>query len=187
MSAVMQILRYLKSSPGKGLMFSKNDHLRVEGYTDADWAGNIMDRKSTSGYFTFVGGNLVTWRSKKQKVVALSSAEAKFRGMAKGLCELLWLRRLLTEIGFAPDSEMMLFCDNKVAIDISHNPIQHDRTKHVEVDRHFIKQNLDAKIIQFPFVKSEDQLADILTKAVSSKIFHHSLDKLGLIDIYVPT
>ena len=120
-------------------------------------------------------------------MVALSSAEVEFRGMAKGLCELLWLRRLLTEIGFAPDSEMKLFCDNKAAIDISHNPIQHDRTKHVEVDRHFIKQNLDAKIIQIPFVKSEDQLADILTKAVSSKIFHHSLDKLGLIDIYVPT
>ncbi|RVW71211.1 Retrovirus-related Pol polyprotein from transposon TNT 1-94 [Vitis vinifera] len=187
MSAVMQILRYLKSSPGKGLMFSKNDHLRAEGYTDADWAGNIMDRKSTSGYFTFVGGNLVTWRSKKQKVVALSSAEAEFRGMAKGLCELLWLRRLLTEIGFAPDSEMKLFCDNKAAIDISHNPVQHDWTKHVEVDQHFIKQNLDAKIIQFLFMKSEDQLADILTKVVSSKIFHHSLDKLGLIDIYVPT
>ena len=123
----------------------------------------------------------------KQKVVALSSAEAEFHGMAKRLCELLWLRRLLTKIGFAPDSEMKLFCDNKAAIDISHNPIQHDRTKHVEVDRHFIKQNLDAKIIRFPFVKSEDQLVDILTKAVSSKIFHHSLDKLGLIDIYVPT
>jgi hypothetical protein len=76
MEAVIRILRYLKSSPGKGLMFSKNDHLRVEGYTDADWAGNISDRKSTSGYFMFVGGNLVTWRSKKQNVVALSSAEA---------------------------------------------------------------------------------------------------------------
>ena len=88
MSVVMQILRYLKSSPGKGLMFSKNDHLRVEEYTDADWAGNITGRKSTSGYFTFVGGNLVTWRSKKQKVVALSSVEAEFCGMAKGLCEL---------------------------------------------------------------------------------------------------
>jgi hypothetical protein len=76
MNAVIRILRYLKSSPGKGLMFSKNDHLRVEGYTDADWAGSVSDRKSTSGYFTFVGGNLVTWRSKKQNVVALSSAEA---------------------------------------------------------------------------------------------------------------
>ncbi|XP_057965251.1 secreted RxLR effector protein 161-like [Malania oleifera] len=90
MEAVIQILRYLKSSPGKGLMFSKhNSQPMVYRYTDADWAGNIIDRKSTSGYFTFVGGNIVTWRSKKQKVVALSSAEAEFRGMAKGLCELL--------------------------------------------------------------------------------------------------
>uniref|UniRef100_A0A2N9HID0 GAG-pre-integrase domain-containing protein n=1 Tax=Fagus sylvatica TaxID=28930 RepID=A0A2N9HID0_FAGSY len=187
MEAVTRILKYLKSSPGKGLMFSKNDHLEVEGYTDADWAGNISDRKSTSGYFTFVGGNLVTWRSKKQKVVALSSAEAEFRGMAKGLCELLWLKRLLTEIGFAPTSEMNLFCDNKAAIDISHNPIQHDRTKHVEVDRHFIKHNLETKIVQFPFVKSEDQLADILTKAVSSKEFYNSLVKLCIRDPYAST
>jgi hypothetical protein len=177
MDAVVRILRYLKSAPGKGLMFSKNDHLDIEGYTDADWAGNLSDRKSTSGYFTFVGGNLVTWRSKKQKVVALSSAKAKFRGMAKGLCELLWLRRLLSEIGFAPNLEMNLYCDNKVVIEISQNPIQHDRTKHIEIDRHFITQNLEEKVICVPFVRSEDQLADMLTKAVSNKNFHSSLDK----------
>ena len=120
-------------------------------------------------------------------MVALSSAEAEFQGMAKGVCELLWLRRLLTKIGFAPNSEMNLFCDNKAAIDISHNPIQHDRTKHVEVDQHFIKQNLEEKIIRFPFVKSEDPLADVLTKAVSSKNLYISLDKLGIRDIYAPT
>ncbi|RVX03526.1 Retrovirus-related Pol polyprotein from transposon RE1 [Vitis vinifera] len=182
MEAVIRILRYLKSSPRKGLMFSKNDHVRVDGYTDADWARNISDRKSTSGYFTFIGGNLVTWKSKKQKVVALSSAEAEFRGMAKGLCELLWLKRLLTEIGFAPKFEMNIFCDNKAAIDISHNLVQHDQTKHVEVDRNFIKYNLETNTIQFPFVKSEDQLADILTKSMSSKDFHNSLIKLRMKD-----
>ena len=107
--------------------------------------------------------------------------------MTKGVCEFLWLRRLLTEIGFAPSSKMNLFCDNKVAIDISHNPIQHDLTKHVEVDRHFIKQNLEEKVIWFPFVKSEDQLADVLMKAVSSRNFYISLDKLGIRDIYAPT
>lgn len=123
MKAVVRILRYLKSSQGKGLTFFKSNHLRVNGYTDTDWAGDTTDRRSTSGYFMFVGGNLVTWRSKKQKVVALSSAEAEFRGMAKGLCELLWIRRLLTEIGFAPTSEMVLFCDNKATIAIAHNPI----------------------------------------------------------------
>ncbi|RVW62991.1 Retrovirus-related Pol polyprotein from transposon RE1 [Vitis vinifera] len=89
MNAVTQILRYLKGTLGKGIMFSKNGHLEITGYTDADWAGNIFDRKSTSGYFTFVGGNLVTWKSKKHKVVALSSAETEFQGIAKGLCELL--------------------------------------------------------------------------------------------------
>ena len=82
----------------------------------------------------FVGGNLVTWRSKKQNVVALSSAEAEFRGMTKGFCELLWIKRLLTEQGFISASEMDLFCDNKAAIAISQDPVQHDRTKHVEVD-----------------------------------------------------
>ena len=149
MDAVTWILRYLKSSPGKGLMFLKNNQLNVDGYTNTDWAGNVSDRKSTSCYFTFVRGNLVTWRTKKQKVVALSSAEAEFRGMAKGLCELLWLRRLLTNIGFTPSFEMNLFCDNKAAIDISHL-VQHDRTKHNEVDRHSIKQNLDEKNYSVP-------------------------------------
>ena len=134
MSAVTWILHYLKSSPRKRLMFSKNNHLNIEGYTDMDWARNILDMKSTLGYFTYVSGNLVTCRSKKQKVVALSSAEAKFWGMAKGLCELLWLRQLLTEVGFGPSFAMNLLCDNKAAIDIAHNLFQHDRTKHIELD-----------------------------------------------------
>ncbi|KAM2062109.1 hypothetical protein TB2_047101 [Malus domestica] len=92
MTAVMRILSYLKGAPGKGLMFKKHGHMEVKGYTDADWAGNIIDRRSTSGYFTFVAGNLVTWRSKKHSVVARSSAEAKYKGMAHSICELLWLR-----------------------------------------------------------------------------------------------
>ncbi|XP_019251146.1 PREDICTED: uncharacterized protein LOC109230068 [Nicotiana attenuata] len=113
MDVVLRILRYLKSSLGKGLMFRKYNHLNINGYTDADWAGSITDRKSPSGYFTFVGGNLVTWRSKKQKVVALSSAEAEFRGMARGLCELLWLKELLKEIGYSSGSTMNLFAITK--------------------------------------------------------------------------
>ena len=119
--------------------------------------------------------------------MALSSAEAEFRRMVKGICELIWLKRLLTEIGFAPSFEIDLFCDNKAAIDIAYNPVQHDRTKHVEVDRNFIKQNLEEKVIRFPFFRSEDQLADILTKAISGKVFYSSLDKLRMKDIYAST
>ncbi|CAL9011599.1 unnamed protein product [Prunus brigantina] len=187
MGAVMRILRYLKVTPGKGLMFCKYGHTDVEGYTDADWAGSVTDRRSTSGYFTFVGGNLVTWRSKKQKVVSRSSAEAEYRGMAQGVCELLWLRRLLRDLGFGPQKPMDMYCDNKAAIAIAHNPVQHDRTKHVEVDRHFVKEKLDAEIISFPFISSEYQLADVLTKAVSTTVFLNSLDKLGMRDIFAPT
>jgi Reverse transcriptase (RNA-dependent DNA polymerase) len=131
MEAVFRILRYLKGAPGRGIFFKKNDHLRIEGYTDSDWVGDITDRKSTSGYFTFIGGNLVTWRSKKQKVVALSSTEAEFIGIAKGLQELIWLKKIMSELGFEPSEGMQLFCDNKAAIAISHNPVQHDRTKHI--------------------------------------------------------
>ncbi|RVW17952.1 Retrovirus-related Pol polyprotein from transposon RE1 [Vitis vinifera] len=185
MNAIMRILRYLKNAPGKGILFAKNvDHQSIEVYTDADWAGAVDDRRSTSGYFTFVGGNLVTWKSKKQNVVARSSAEAEFRGMALRLCEALWLRLLLQDLGYLSRQPIRLFCDNKAACDIAHNPVQHDRTKHVEVDRFFIKEKLDDKIVELPKIRSENQLADILTKAVSSQVFSKFLDKLGMCDIY---
>ncbi|XXG69350.1 hypothetical protein AAC387_Pa06g2241 [Persea americana] len=187
MDAVDRILRYLKSAPGKGLLFTKHNHMKVEGYTDADWAGSADDSRSTSGYFTFVGGNLVTWRSKKQPVVARSSAETEYRGMAFGVCELLWLRNLLKDLRAGSKEAMKLYCDNTSAIEIAHNPVQHDRTKHVEIDRHFIKEKIDAGVITFPFLKSEEQLADVLTKAVANNVFDDSLCKLGMCDIHAPT
>ena len=140
----------------------------MDAYSDADWAGVIDDRRSTSGYFTFVGGNLVTWRSKKHNVVARSSAEAEFRGMTLGICETLWLRLLFMDLGYLPRQPIQLYCDKKVACDIAHNPIQHDRTKHVEIHKFFIKEKLDEKIVELPKIRYEDQLADILTKDVSS-------------------
>ena len=169
--AALRIVRYLKGTAEHGILFEKHGHLEINGFTDPDWAGNPNDRKSTAGYFTFVGGNLVTWRSKKQKVIALSSAEAEFRGIrsGSGLTVILWLKRLMTQLDLDIPKPCKLFCDNKAAISISENPVQHDRTKHVEVDRHFIKEKIEAKIVELPFVKSEDQLADILTKAVNSK------------------
>ena len=105
MEAVYRILRYLKSAPGKGLLFSKNGISNIEGYTDSDWADDQTTRRSTSGYFTFVEGNIVTWKSKKQKVVARSSAEAEFRGMAHGVCELLWIRNILRDLGIVKDPD----------------------------------------------------------------------------------
>lgn len=119
---------------------------------------------------------------KKQKVVALSSAEAEFRGIVKGITEVLWIRKLVQEIGFQVSGPTCLKCDNKASISISENPVQHDRTKHMEVDRHFIREKLDEGIIALPHVRSEDQLADILTKTVNGRIFEEVLRKLNICD-----
>ncbi|RVX17300.1 Copia protein [Vitis vinifera] len=108
--------------------------------------------------------------------------------MVLRLCEGLWLRLLLQDLGYLSRQPIRLFCDNKATCDIAHNPVQHNRTKHVEVDRFFIKEKLDDKIVELPKIRSEDQLADILTKAtVSSQVFSKFLDKLGMCDIYAPT
>lgn len=107
--------------------------------------------------------------------------------MALGICELLWLRNLLADLECEPRDAMNLRCDNISAIEIADNPVQHDQTKHVEIDRHFIKEKLEARILCLPFVKSRHQLADILTKAMASKVFSDSLIKLGIADIHAPT
>lgn len=186
MEAVYRILRYLKGTPGKGLLFKKNEARSVEAFTDADWAGSIKDRRSTSGYCTFVWGNLVTWRSKKQSVVARSSAEAEFRAVAQGICELLWLKLLLGELKIADIQPMKLYCDNKAAIDISHNPVHHDRTKHVEVDRHFIKEKIEEGVISMTYVPTSQQTADLLTKGLVKPVFEKLVDKLGMFNVFCP-
>ena len=119
--AIYRILRYLKGIPGKGLLFVNHGNLQVQIYTDVDWAGSVTDRRSTSGYCTYVGGNLVTWRSKKQNVVA-SSAEAEFRAIAHGICETLWIKRLLEELKVINSLPMRLYCDNKAIIAFAYNP-----------------------------------------------------------------
>ena len=116
------MLHYLKGNPGKGILFKKNNTLALEAYTDADYAGSLVDRGSTIGYCTFLGGNLGTWRSKKQNVVARPSVESEFRVIAQGLCELLWLKIILNDLRIKWDGPMKLYCDNKSAINIAHNP-----------------------------------------------------------------
>jgi hypothetical protein len=120
-------------------------------------------------------------------VVARSRAEAKFRAMAHEVCETLWLKILLKELSFVSKDSMRLYCDNKAAISITHNPVQLDRTKHFEIDRHFIKEKLREGIICTPYVKTGEQLANILTKGVSGGVLHSSLCKLGMQDIYAPS
>ncbi|RVW88342.1 Retrovirus-related Pol polyprotein from transposon TNT 1-94 [Vitis vinifera] len=184
MTAVIRILRYLKMTSGKGLFFQRTTNKEIEIFSDADWAGSVTDRRSTSGYCSFVWGNLVTWRSKKQSVVARSSAEAEFRAMAQGICEGIWLNRLLEELRVPLKHPMVLYCNNQVAISIAKNPVHHDRTKHVEIDRHFIKEKIEEGVFKVSYTPTNCQTADILTKALARVNFEDLTEKLGLINIY---
>ncbi|KAL6327261.1 hypothetical protein AAG906_017818 [Vitis piasezkii] len=132
-------------------------------------------------------GNLVTWRSKKQSVVARSSAEAEYRALAQGICEGIWIKRVLSELGQTCSSPILMMCDNQAAISIAKNPVHHDRTKHVEIDRHFITEKVTSETVKLNYVPTKHQTADILTKALPRPNFEDLTCKLGLYDIYSPT
>lgn len=163
-------------------MFRKNDHLDLLAYTRADWAGDRDDRKSAYGYFTLLGGNLVTWESKKQKGGCFIKCGGRFSWYCQRNTKIKWIQKILSELHFPQKKAYKLFCDNKATISISGNPVQYDRTKHVEINRHFIKEKLEKKIINIPFVRSKDQLEDIHTKAVTLEAFKHTFYNLGFCD-----
>jgi hypothetical protein len=163
----------------------KNDSNNVVGFSDADWAGSC-DRKSTTRFCTFVGGNLVTWKSKKQSVVARSSAEAEYRAMASTTSELIWIKQLLSDMKIEHTKTMQMYCDNQAARHIASNLVFHERTKHIEIDCHFVREKVQSREIETPFVRSKEQLTDIFTKALD-KISHPTiLSKLDSINLFEP-
>ena len=186
-NAVIRILKYIKRSPRKGLLYGSNNHTRLVCYSDADWAGSPSDRRSTFGYCVSIGGNLISWKSKKQSVVTRSSAEAEYRVMASAACELVWLKQLLKELQFGDVTQMTLLCDNQVALHISSNPVFHERTKHIEIDCHFIRENIMFVDIKTEFVNSSDQLTDIFTKSLRGRRIDYICNNLGKYDLYAPT
>ncbi|KAJ9544458.1 hypothetical protein OSB04_024165 [Centaurea solstitialis] len=184
--AVRHILKYWKGAPGLGILYQNHNHHVIEGFTDADYDGDPTNRRSTTGYCVFVGGNLVSWKSKKQNVVSRSSAESEYRAMAQTTCELIWLRNLLGELGFAQSKPMDLYCDNEAAIHIANNPVFHERTKHIEIDCHFTREKIKDGTISTSFVRTGSQLADVFTKALPGSRVSSICNKLGMINIYAP-
>ena len=168
MDAVHHILRYLKRSPNHGLFDPIGHQSGLSCFTDADYAGSQTDRRSTTGLNTFYGNHLISWRSKKQVVVLRSSAEAEYRAMAQGTCS------------------SQLFCDNKSAIMLVLDSVLHERSKHIEVDIHFIREKVRSGIIISSFVPSSEQIADVFTKPIGPCLLQSSIVKLGLIDIFAP-
>ena len=164
--AAVHIPHYVKGRPSQEVLYENRGYTQIVGYSDANWGGSPTYRRSISGYWVFIGGNLISWKSKKQDVVVRSSAEAEHRVMALATCELIWLKHLLQELKFGKDGQIKLIRDNQVVLHISSNPVFHERTKHIEVDCHFIRENIASGCMTISFVNSNDQLADFFTKSL---------------------
>lgn len=178
-TSVKRILRYIQGSLQQGLHFTKGS-LHLSAFTDADWAGDSTDRRSTGGYCIFLGPNLISWSAKKQATVARSSTEAEYKALANTTAEVMWLSQLLKDLHVSVPYAPVLWCDNVSAIALASNPIFHARTKHVEVDFHFIREKVLHKQLVIKFVPSQFQTADIFTKPLTIGRFQFLKDKLRL-------
>jgi hypothetical protein len=176
-SAAKWVLRYLKNTSHHGLLYTKGS-LHLQAFCDSDWAGSPDDRRSTFGFGILLGNCLVSWSAKKQHVVSRSSTEAEYRSMAITTAELFLLRMLFKELRIGLLLAPILWCDNVSALALASNPIFHARTKHIEVDYHFIREKVVNGDILIKFISTVDQLADIFTKGLSSARFAQLRSKL---------
>ncbi|CAL1404706.1 unnamed protein product [Linum trigynum] len=179
-AAVKRILRYLTGTIDRGLVITKSSSLHVHGYSDASWASCPQDRKSVTGFAVFCGSNLVSWSTRKQKSVARSSTECEYRALATLASEVLWLQSLLTELGQQLPSAPALWCDNLGATFLAHNPVFHNRSKHMEIEFHFVRDQVIKGQLHVHFLPAPDQLADVLTKPLPRQPFIKFCSKFRL-------
>jgi hypothetical protein len=178
---VDRIARYIQGTKNFALQYkSDSNNFKLIGYCDADWAGDKFDRKSTSGYIFFLSGGPISWNSKKQATVALSSTEAEYISITQATKEAIWLRLLLKNLGFEQKDPTIIYVDNQSAISLSKNPVYHSRTKHIDIQHHFIREKIESKEIQLLYCSSKEQLADICTKPLSKDIFINIRNQLGI-------
>jgi hypothetical protein len=159
----MRVLRYLKKTSELGITYSKSNDFILNGFSDADWANDLDTRRSTTGYFVTLNKNPISWNSKRQSTVATSTAEAEYMAIYETVRELLWVKKLMTDLMFRTNS-VKIFCDNQSAIHIAKNPVMHQRSKHIDIKYHFIRQKVSENSIELNYLPSEVMTADILTK-----------------------
>ncbi|GJZ39174.1 ribonuclease H-like domain-containing protein [Tanacetum coccineum] len=186
-AALKRILRYVQGTLELGLQLYASATTSLVGYTDADWAGCPSTRRSTSGYCVFLGDNLLSWSAKRQHTISRSSAEAEYRGVANVVAETAWIRNLLRELHSPLLTATLVYCDNVSAVYMSANPVQHQRTKHIEIDIHFVRDMVKAGYVRVLHVPSRFQYADIFTKGLLSALFEDFRSSLSVRHPPAPT
>ncbi|GJZ20738.1 retrovirus-related pol polyprotein from transposon TNT 1-94 [Tanacetum coccineum] len=182
LEAVKRIFRYIRGTSHLGLWYPKGTGIETVVYADSDHAGDYVDRKSTSGVCTFMGCCLTSWFAKKQTALAISTTEAEYVSAEKACQQALWMKQALIDYGIRLDN-VPIMCDNKGAIDLSKNPVQHSRTKHIEIRHHFLRDNVQKGNISIEKVASEDNIADIFTKPLKRKVFNYLRLGLGMMEL----
>jgi hypothetical protein len=183
-NAGMRVLKYLKGSPGSSIFFPRDSDMHLQGFSDADWAGCRDTRRSISGQCFFIGKSLISWRTKKQLTVSRSSSEAEYRALASASCEMQWLLYLMKDLQIQCAKMPVIYCDNLSAIHIAANPVFHERTKHLEIDCHIVREKVQAGVLKLLPVSSKEQVADFFTKSLLPQPFSNLLSKLGMVNIY---
>jgi len=183
--AVKRILRYLKGIVGYGCKYRKGgeEQAFLLGYSDSDYAGDVEDRKSTTGVVYFLGRSLVTWSSQKQKIVALSSCEAE-NVAAAAACQGIWLSRLIADMVGTKEATVKRLMDNMSAIALSKNPVHHERSKHIDTKYHFLRECIEGGVVEVDHVGTAGQLADIFTKSLGRVRFIELWSALGVVDVH---
>ncbi|GKE44978.1 hypothetical protein Tco_1472262, partial [Tanacetum coccineum] len=179
LNSVKRIFRYLKGTINMGIWYSKDTGVSLTAYADADHVGCQDIRRSTSGSAQFLGDKLVGWSSKKKRSTAISSTEVVYIALSGCCAQIIWMRSQLTNYGFQ-FNKISLYCDNKSAIALCCNNVQHSRAKHIDVRCHFIKEQVENIIVELYFVRIEYQLADIFTKPLPRERFNFLIEKLGM-------
>jgi len=182
LKAVKRIIRYLVNTQNFGLCYPSSNNFDLVGYSDADYVGFLVDRKSTSGMYFILGHALVSWSSRKQNCVALSTTEAEYIALNGCSGQILWMMQTLLDFGLT-FNKVPLKCDSKSAIDLSNNPVHHSRTKHIDVRHHFVRDHIAKEEIYVEFIPTDFQLADIFTKPLSNDRFEQLRLDLGILEM----
>ena len=178
--AAKRILRYVKGTSSFGMFYRKGGDEELFGYTDIDYAGDQDDRKSTSGYVFMINSSAVSWSSKKQPVVTLSTTEAEFIAAASSACQVVWLRRILKSLSHVQYDSTVVYCDNISTIKLSKNPVMHGRSKHIDVRFHFLRDLVNDGVVELKQCSTQEQIADIMTKPMKFEAFARLREAMGV-------
>jgi hypothetical protein len=179
MLAAKRVLRYLKGTLRLGIRYGRPT-TPLAGFSDADWAGDIDSRKSTTGYVIMLNNGAIAWRSQRQPTVALSTMEAEYMALTEATKELLWMRGFLMELGYGTDNPTDLFTDSQSALALSKNPVSHARSKHIDVRHHFVRNAIQDNVVWVQHIPTEDMTADSLTKALGREKHWKCTTRMGM-------